>query len=102
MKDLKEHLTGLVEELTAAVAEDSREIAARGARLEKNKALLAHVKNSLLAYKVKDGMQDGERITKVIDDLPAGLFLAQDVVKEVNRRFPDSEIDLKRVGIHLY
>jgi hypothetical protein len=98
---LKLHLVALLGEITAEIAEDTREISVRETRIEKNKALLAHVRSSLGAYKDGPGQTDREYVLAAIEKLPIGAFTVDDVLREA-KQFPEAVLTTRTVGTHLY
>lgn len=106
--NIEHDLEALREKLATAIADDSRQAAILQARIDKNRALLSHVRSSLNAYRPAgegraeaDGTK-GEKILQAIASLTKTPFSGDDVLTEIKRLFPDARIDRTAVSSLLW
>jgi len=95
------HLLALSRSLPEQIAEDTREIELRQTRLEKNKELLAYVRNTLPSYR-SNGRSAPDLLTAAIERLPIGPVTVSDIIAAANEIEPDREVTAKEVARVLY
>jgi hypothetical protein len=78
-------------------------------RIEKNRALLVHIRSSLNAYRPgsghatgQEGMSKRDQVLEAISSIKKDQFTGEDIVTETTRLFPDVQIDRALVSSILW